>query len=248
MLFEQRKELDRIRSMSTGRFFQVLVILLFFCFPAVLSAQTRLVFFTEDGSLFYLYLNGQLQNKTAREQVAVDQLTLDDYQVTIEFRDMDEDPIKFSTPVKKDRENIFIIHEGDQRNKVEVYSVSKKGEYSPTTKSAAYDMKGYSGKLGCPWPMGSKEFNRKINDVKNRQIDQVRMSIVKETVLNKCVTMEQFAAFLELFDKDPDKVKLAKFSISYLHDRENYEQLSGAFKNQNNMDKVRQYVEERRIH
>lgn len=197
--------------------------------------------------MFYLYVNGQLQNKVALDRVAVKNLNLRDYKILVEYRDIEQEPVEYTTSVKPDRENIFIIHEGNRRNKIELYSVGKKGEYSPTTKHSAYKMEGYVGKIGCPWPVGSKDINQAIKELKNQQIQQARFSVVKTTVLNKCLTVEQFGFLLEQFDDEAHKVRLAKYSIPYLYDRDNYTDLRGIFKSPLNMQKVTDYIESRRV-
>lgn len=233
--------------MLSQYFIRIFVVMILFALPKVFTAQTKMVFFSEDKALFYLYVNGQLQNKVAMNRVAVENLTLRDYKILVEYRDIEQDPVEFTTSVKPDRENIFIIHEGNRNNKIELYSVSKKGEYSPTTKHSAYRMDGYVGKIGCPWPVGSKELNRMANELRNQTMQQARFSIVKTSALNKCLTVEQFGMLLEQFDDEAHKVRLAKFCIPYLYDRDNYEDLRGVFQNQRNMAKVRDYIESRRI-
>lgn len=233
--------------MVFARFFEYSLILFLFLVPRLYAAQTKMVFFTEDKSLFYLYVNGQLQNKVALDRVAVENLTLMDYKILVEYRDIEQDPVEFTTTVKQDRENIFIIHEGDIRNKIDLYSVGKKGEYSPNTKNSAYRMEGYAGKIGCPWPVGSKEINRAMSELKNQQIQQARFSVVKSAALNKCLTVEQFALLLQQFDDESHKVELAKYCIPYLYDRDNYSDLRGIFKSPRNMQKVTDYIESRRV-
>lgn len=233
--------------MVIARLFKYSLILFLFVVPRVYSAQTKMVFFTEDKSLFYLYVNGQLQNKVAMDRVAVENLTLMDYKILIEYQDIEQPPVEFTTSVKQDRENIFIIHEGNRQNKVELYSVGKKGEYSPTTKHSAYKMEGYVGKIGCPWPVGSKDLNRVVTELQNQEIQQARFSIVKNTVLSKCLTVEQFGFLLEQFDDEAHKVRLAKYAIPYLYDRDNYSDLRGIFKSPRNMQKVTDYIESKRV-
>ncbi len=229
-------------------FFKFSLIILLFGMSRLASAQTKMVFFTEDKALFYLYVNGQLQNKVARDRVAVENLNLNDYKILVEYRDLEKQPAEYTTTVKPDRENIFIIHEGERRNKIELYSVGKKGEYSPNTKSTAYKMEGYVGKIGCPWPVGSMEVNKAVNELKNnREIQQARFGVVKSAVVTKCLTVEQFGLLLEQFDDESHKVELAKYSIPYLYDRDNYNDLRGIFKSPRNMQKVTDYIESRRI-
>ena len=92
------------------------------------------------------------------------------------------------------------------------------------------------------------EVNKAVNELKNnREIQQARFGVVKSAVVTKCLTVEQFGLLLEQFDDESHKVELAKYSIPYLYDRDNYNDLRGIFKSPRNMQKVTDYIESRRI-
>ena len=79
---------------------------------------------------------------------------------------------------------------------------------------------GYSGTVGCPIPESS------VNSIKSAVEDESfsddKMSVAKQAIKNRCVTVSQVREIMSAFDYEDKKLEFAKFAYDRTYDVDNY--------------------------
>ena len=193
------------------------------------SQGSSAIFFSENGALFYLYLNNQLQNEIPQSQVKVENLILKDYQVTVEFKDITKDRVRTDLKIKQGRESVFVVFQENSGYSIDLYSKAKKGMYSPSQNEVIIERAGYKGKLSCPIAISDEEFSSMLETVANTDYPDAKLDLSKEIVSSNCITVNQLHQLMGSIDYEPEKIELAKFAYSYVFDRDNYINLADLF-------------------
>lgn len=118
----------------------------------------------------------------------------------------------------------------------------------PTTKPAepeAYSMPGYSGKVGCPWPMNGSEFADAKQSIQGKSFEESKMTLAKQIAGDRCLTVEQVKGFMGLFSFEDSKLDFAKFAYDHTYDISNYYKVNDAFTFESSIDDLNEYVRSR---
>jgi len=210
-------------------------------------SQTQVVFFTESGEPFYLYMNNQLQNRAPQTQVRVSNLVLKDYQVSIEFKDITKPIIRDDLKIKHGKETVYVIFQDKGTWEWDLYTKAKRGMYSPQTAPVSVaPYANYQGAVSCPTPMSKSAFEAALQDVEKQEFTQAREETSRQLLTTQCITVDQLRQLLKTIDYEADRTKLAKFAYSYVFDRENYYQLGDVFTYPQTLEEIQQYIQEER--
>ena len=102
---------------------------------------------------------------------------------------------------------------------------------------------GYTGTIGCTYPMSSTEFSEAKSSIEDKSFEDSKMTLAKQVIKNKCVTAEQIADFMNLFDFEDSKLELAKFAYDYTYDQDNYYKVNDAFDFEMTIEELNEYIE-----
>lgn len=110
---------------------------------------------------------------------------------------------------------------------------------------AAYSMPGYSGKVGCPWPMNTSEFNELKNSIGSKNFEDSKMTLAKQVAGDRCMTVDQVKGIMGLFSFEDSKLDFAKFAYDHTYDISNYYKVNDAFTFESSIEELNEYIQGR---
>lgn len=109
-----------------------------------------------------------------------------------------------------------------------------------------YHMPGYSGPVGCDWPMSPGDFQNARNTISNADFEDDKLTISKQIVGMNCLTVQQVKQLGMLFDFEDTKLEFAKFAYGRTFDLGNYYQLNDMFDFSSSIDELNKYINSHR--
>lgn len=108
----------------------------------------------------------------------------------------------------------------------------------PTT----YVMPGYSGPVGCPWPMDDRQVADMKASIASKTWDETRLSQAKTIIANNCLTSAQVRDVVKLMGWEQTRLDLAKFAYGYTFDLGNYYKVNDAFEWEQSITELNQFI------
>jgi hypothetical protein len=105
-----------------------------------------------------------------------------------------------------------------------------------------YVMSGYSGAIGCPWPMEEGEFADAQRSVSSKDFEDSKLTIAKQITGSNCLTADQVKRMMGAFDFEDSKLEYAKFAYGKTFDMNNYYKLNDAFDFESSIDELNEYI------
>jgi hypothetical protein len=105
-----------------------------------------------------------------------------------------------------------------------------------------YIMQGYSGRIGCPWPMNAGDFQSAKNSISSKSFDDTRLTIAKQVTSANCLFSSQVKEIMLLFSFEATKLDFAKYAYNYVYDQGNYFKLNDAFTFESSIDELNSYI------
>lgn len=130
-------------------------------------------------------------------------------------------------------------------NVSESYSETHTTTTTTTTQAGAADhyvMPGYSGPIGCPWPMDESQFAGVRNSVASKTWDESRLTIAKQVVGSNCLTAAQVRDLMTIMEWEETKLDFAKFAYAYTFDLGNYYKLNDAFEWEDSIEELNMHI------
>ncbi|MBI1288008.1 MAG: DUF4476 domain-containing protein [Flavobacteriales bacterium] len=128
-------------------------------------------------------------------------------------------------------------------NVTETYSESySTSTTSNTNTSDHYVMPGYSGAIGCPWPMEESDFQSAQNSVASKDFEDSKFTVAKQITGSNCLTADQVRRMMGTFDFEQTKLDYAKFAYDKTYDIGNYYKLNDAFEFSSSIDDLNAYI------
>ena len=115
-------------------------------------------------------------------------------------------------------------------------------EDAPVQESAHYQMPGYSGPIGCSWPMDNAEFSEAKGSIASKTFSDSKMTIAKQVTRAHCMTVDQVKEIMLLFDFEDDRLTYAKFAYDYTFDLQNYYKVNDAFDFESSIEELDTYI------
>lgn len=106
-----------------------------------------------------------------------------------------------------------------------------------------YVMPGYSGPIGCPWPMKNNDFNAAKNSIKKSSFEEDKLNTAKQVVRANCITTEQVKELMKLMSFEESKLDFAKFAYSRTYDPGNYFIVNEAFTFSSSVEQLSEFIE-----
>ncbi|MDP6908036.1 MAG: DUF4476 domain-containing protein [Flavobacteriales bacterium] len=105
-----------------------------------------------------------------------------------------------------------------------------------------YVMSGYSGPIGCPWPMDDAQYADAKNSVTSKTFDDAKLTIAKQITGSNCLTASQVRDLMKELDFEDSKLEYAKFAYNRTYDLGNYYKLNDAFDFDSSIDELNEYI------
>ncbi len=106
-----------------------------------------------------------------------------------------------------------------------------------------YNMPGYNGPIGCPYPMSREDFNSAKGSISSKPFEESKMTIAKQIIGSNCLTCSQVKEIMGLFSFENTKLDFAKYAYGYTFDLGNYYKLNDAFTFSSSIDDLNKYIE-----
>jgi len=105
-----------------------------------------------------------------------------------------------------------------------------------------YALPGYSGPIGCHWPMSSGEFDNVKNSISSKSFEDSKLTIAKQVINVNCLLCGQVKEIMLLFSYEDTRLELAKYAYGYTYDIGNYYQLNDAFTFESSIEELNEYI------
>lgn len=119
--------------------------------------------------------------------------------------------------------------------------------YSDNTGTTAtqdvYVMPGYSGEVGCPYPMSDADFNSAKQSIASKSFADSKLTLAKQITNTNCLTSDQAKQIIELFDFEDTRLEYAKYAYGHTYDISNYYKVNDAFEFESSIEELNKYIE-----
>ncbi len=116
---------------------------------------------------------------------------------------------------------------------------------APAPEPAVYHMPGYSGPVGCPYPMSTSEFEEAKTSIASKGFEDTKMTLAKQIGGSRCFTADQVKQLMALFSFEDNKLDLAKFAYDHTYDIGNYYKVNDAFSFESSVEELNEYIKSR---
>ena len=128
----------------------------------------------------------------------------------------------------------------------ETYSETHTTTTTTTTTGGAapdhYVMPGYSGPIGCPWPMDEGQFANAERSVASKDFEDSKLTVARQITGSNCLTADQVRRMMTNFDFEDSKLEFAKFAYNKTFDIGNYYMLNDAFDFESSIDELNEHI------
>lgn len=105
-----------------------------------------------------------------------------------------------------------------------------------------YVMPGYSGAVGCGWPMDENRFAQVMRSMSEKSFESSKLTVAKQVINNNCLTSDQVKRMMLEFSFEASRLDLAKYAYGFTYDIGNYYLLNDAFTFESSIDELNQYI------
>lgn len=105
-----------------------------------------------------------------------------------------------------------------------------------------YMMPGYSGVVGCPWPMDQGTFSNALNTINGQSFEENKFQIAQQVFSSNCMTVAQVNQIMGLFSFEDTKLDFAKFAYGRTYDLSNYFMVNNAFTFSSSVDELNAFI------
>ena len=107
---------------------------------------------------------------------------------------------------------------------------------------AAYVLPGYSGPIGCPYPMSPTDFATAKSSISSKSFEDSKLTIAKQIFGSNCLLSSQVKEIMSLFSFEDSKLEFAKFAYGKTYDTGNYFKVNDAFTFESSIDELNTYI------
>lgn len=105
-----------------------------------------------------------------------------------------------------------------------------------------YELPGYNGAYGCPWPMAPGDFESAKSSIRSKSFEDSKLTIAKQIIQSNCLLSSQVKEIMLLFSFEDTRLDFAKFAYAYTLDLGNYYKVNDAFTFESSIDELNSYV------
>jgi hypothetical protein len=236
----------------------ILTFLILFIGPALKAQMTSLIFFSEKGEHFSVKLNGILQNEKPETNIKITSVPAFFYKVNILFENPKIPEINKTLSFQEGSETSFTIRNNQIENSPpdqdvimfrtvpagESIEINRQNTYTPHHQH--YEMPGYTGEVGCPYPMSDSDFQDLKKTISSKSLEDSKLSIAKQVTSANCLFSSEVKEIMHLFSFEATRLEFAKFAYRYTFDVGNYYKVNEAFQFESSISELNKYIEEKK--
>ena len=113
---------------------------------------------------------------------------------------------------------------------------------TPVKEPEVYRMPGYSGPIGCGWPMSGSEFSDAKKSIEEKSFEETKATMAKQIGRDRCFTVDQVKEVMSVFSFEDTKLDFAKYAYDRTYDIGNYYKVNDAFSFESSIDDLNKYV------
>jgi len=106
----------------------------------------------------------------------------------------------------------------------------------------AYELPGYKGVYGCPYPMLGNDFEQAKQSISSKSFEDSKLTIAKQVINTNCLLSTQVKEIILLFTFEDTRLELAKYCYGYTLDIGNYYKVNDAFTFESSIDELNKYI------
>ena len=111
-----------------------------------------------------------------------------------------------------------------------------------TQNNSHYIMPGYSGMIGCPWPMDQGTFANAMATVNGQSFEENKFQVAQQVFNSNCMTVNQVTQIIGLFSFEDTKLDFAKYAYGRTYDLSNYFMVNNSFSFSSSVDELNAYI------
>lgn len=115
----------------------------------------------------------------------------------------------------------------------------------PAKAPEVYSMPGYTGPVGCGWPMNTTEYADAKQSIASKSFEADKLTTAKQVGRDRCFTVEQVKGIVGLFTFEGTKLDFAKYAYEHTFDIGNYYKLNDAFTFSSSIDELNSHIQAR---
>ena len=116
---------------------------------------------------------------------------------------------------------------------------------SPVPEPPVYHMPGYTGPIGCAWPMSPTEYADAKKSIESKSFEETKMTTAKQVGRDRCFTSDQVKGIMGTFSFEDTKLEFAKYAYERTYDIGNYYKINDAFSFESSVEELNQYTQGR---
>jgi hypothetical protein len=116
---------------------------------------------------------------------------------------------------------------------------------APVKEPEVYRMPGYSGPVGCAWPMSTSEFADARKSIEGKSFEDTKMTVAKQLGRDRCFTVDQVKGIMSVFSFEDSKLEFAKYAYDRTYDIGNYFKLNDAFTFESSVEELNDFLQSR---
>jgi hypothetical protein len=115
-----------------------------------------------------------------------------------------------------------------------------------TQQQSHYVMPGYSGRIGCPWPMSNEDFQNAKQSISSKSFEDSKLTIAKQIISSNCLFCSQVKEIMSIFNFEDSRLEFAKFAYDFVFDIGNYYMVNDAFNFSSSIDELDEFIRKKR--
>ena len=121
-------------------------------------------------------------------------------------------------------------------------SYTEHSTVTTTTTTEHYVMPGYSGDIGCPWPMSEGEFGNAVSSIRSKDFEDSKLTVAKQVAGNNCLFASQVRDIMMAFDFEDTKLQFAKYAYGHTYDINNFYMVNDAFEFESSIEELNRAI------
>jgi len=134
------------------------------------------------------------------------------------------------------------INASEIRSDVVVSESSSTSSISVASDQVIYVLPGYSGKIGCPFPVSEADFKSMKNSITSKSFEDSKLIIAKQLIDGNCFLSAQVKEIMMIFSFEDTRLELAKYAYGKTYDISNYYLLNDAFDFESSIEELSEYI------
>ena len=122
-------------------------------------------------------------------------------------------------------------------------STSTNSNATRASQPSHYQMPGYSGTVGCAWPMENDEFTSVKENISSKTFEDTKLSTAKQIAKAKCFTADQVKQTMDLFTYEESRLEFAQFAWDKTFDVDNYYKVNDAFQFELTIEELQEFID-----